>query len=173
MELVENSSPKPGHRVPRAPSHPKGPPKPWDSVQATKILFFPPSVCPSSGKCKFYYQRRQWARAQRQSRRRSNWKLSWSQKHNLCSAKPGPGILGDSSLLGNHGLEWGAQALLGGLWSQLRRLGGAALPRGVRVGQERPGWAPGIHPHGRPGRWLRLGGQGLGRPVRSGRRGRS
>lgn len=30
-----------------------GPPKPWDSVQVTKILFFPPRVCPSSGKSSF------------------------------------------------------------------------------------------------------------------------
>lgn len=99
-----------------------GPPKPWDSVQVTKILFFPPRVCPSSGKCKFYYRRQQ---ATTQSRRSSSWKLSWSQRHNLCSAKPGPGILG---------LEWGAQACWGSLEPAGQAVWGSSVVRGSREG---------------------------------------
>lgn len=38
------------------------------------------------------------------------------------------------------------------------------------MGQERPGWALGLHPHSRPGGQVNLDGQGLRRPVTPGRR---
>lgn len=84
---------EPGHLIPQALGHPRGPLKPWDLAQITENLFFPPSVCPSSGKCAFYHQQHNNRQQHKESRRRSNWKLPCSQKHNLCSAATAPGKL--------------------------------------------------------------------------------
>ena len=55
-KLVEEAPLSQGTGFPGLRAARGGPPKPWDSVQVTKILSLPPNVCPSSGKCKFYYQ---------------------------------------------------------------------------------------------------------------------
>lgn len=58
-ERWETALPGQGIAIPGLGANRVGRLKPWDLVPVIKILFFPHSVCPSSGKLEFYYQQQQ------------------------------------------------------------------------------------------------------------------
>lgn len=133
----------------------------WDLVQVPEILFFLPSACPSSGKCEVHYQQSR-ATAQRQPEEIQLETFLVSEAQSLFS-KAWPWRLGDSSLLGNGGQDgeprpcWGSPEPAGqAVWGSSAGMGSPTGEK-TRVGA-------GLHPHCRPRRRVRLGGQGLGCP---------
>lgn len=122
-KVVGGSSSPPGHLNPRAGGQPRGRLKPWGLVPVNEILFSPHSVCPGSGKPEFHYSSNG---VQGRSRMRPSWKLFWSWRHNLFSAKPGPGRFGDAvsgvtvGENGNSGLAGGSLQPAGqAVWAAL------------------------------------------------------
>lgn len=90
-KLVEDGPPEPGHRSPQAQDCPRGPLEPETWCKSLKYCFFHPELVPVlvNASCITSNDRQE----HKASWRRANWKRSWSQRHNLCSAKPGPGVL--------------------------------------------------------------------------------
>lgn len=106
-------------------------------------------------------------------RRRSSWNRSWSQRRTVSVQQS---LARGSSVTAVSRVTMGQNGELGPCWGggSLEPAGqavwGSSFVRGSR-GVETTWVGTGLHPHGRPGRWVHPGGQGPGRPVTPGRRG--